>query len=205
MNETYWLAGSNIENQMDAPAAIQQLLAASSIKPRWVQAAHWIGSKECCQNLAEETCAHLPDMPTPFCWTEAPLLDHLLLQNLIRSIMLDEIELVLIGQTNAQGTAVMLLSSPQAVGRYNILPAVRMESCRAFPDKLETAFAKGIPTTQRFNANAGDVVWQMNSLVQTMLASKKSGGLLQSRASQQGRSVKRPSRRGTLAIRIELV
>jgi hypothetical protein len=80
-----------------------------------------------------------------------------------------------------------------------------MESCWVFPDKLETAFAKGIPTTQRFNANAGDVVWQMNSLVQTMLASKKSGGLLQSRVSQRGRSVKSPSRRGTLAIRIELV
>ena len=200
MNETYWLAGLNAENEMDAPAAIQQLLASSAIKPRWIQAVHWVGSAEYCQQLPKDLCALIPDIPTPFCWPQAPLLDHLLLQNLIRSILLDEVELALIGQTGSQGSAAMLLSSPQAVGRYNILPSARVESCRAFPDKVDPAILKGVPTAQRLDANAGDVVWQMNLLVQMMLAEKKSGGLLRSSATRKKLPV-----RSALVIRIELV
>jgi hypothetical protein len=59
---------------------------------------------------------------------------------------------------------------------------------------------KGVPTAQRLDANAGDVVWQMNLLVQMMLAEKKSGGLLRSSATRKKLPV-----RSALVIRIELV
>ncbi|HTX78858.1 MAG TPA: hypothetical protein VMC62_04280, partial [Longilinea sp.] len=170
-----------------------------------VQAVHWVGSAEYCQKLPKEFCAHFSDTPTPFCWPEAPLLDHLLLQNLIHSILLDEVELALIGQTLPQGSAVMLLASPHAIGRHNIMPSARVESCRAFPDKIDPAILKGVPLAHRIDASKGGVVWQMNALVQTMLAKKRSGGLLRSSITYEEQPVKSLSHKGTLVSRIELV
>lgn len=98
-----------------------------------------------------------------YSWQEQPLLAHILLHNAARALESGERDLIVLLQAGGENAAALLLASPAAVGRYNLLPRARMSlrlalRCSAddFAQVVETAI--GQPLAQRIGVAAGAAV-----------------------------------------------
>jgi very-short-patch-repair endonuclease len=113
MSEVYWLGGAD---QAGWQAEISRL----GVRPAWIEEVHWVGM--------EAQPGWLVQAPA-FSWPPLEGLEARLAQDAARLILSAERSLVLLA---APGGAA-LLASPRAVGRLNLVPAVRLEAWGALP------------------------------------------------------------------------
>lgn len=107
---------------------------------RRLQEIHWLESSANLLEpglLAQTRDIGLLDTLAVFQWPSAPLLAHFVLQAAVRSIAAGERDLVLVaqfgqtGQLSQDHLIMLLLASPQAVGRHNLAPQVRFARMRS--------------------------------------------------------------------------
>ena len=138
MSESFIIAIEQKENEPEQDGAaltfISSLLEAAHLKARRLQEIHWQSASP--QPLTLSSIETSPDVVL-FQWPDLPDLDHLLLHSTSRAILAGERELVLLGQEWQHHTAAVLLASPAAVGKYNLLPLARIESRLTLPAEPE--------------------------------------------------------------------
>jgi hypothetical protein len=147
MNEVYWIAGAEMNtlpeqltppsNGQEADVLLGKLLKASGVKPGWVDEIHWY-SDPVVDNLPQELILgeEFPcDIPT-FGWAAQKGLDYYLFHSIVRAILAGDNHLVCFGQKEGSNISAMLLASPTAVGRYNLIPQGCLAIRLVFPANL---------------------------------------------------------------------
>ncbi len=127
MREIYILAAA-IQEDAQPQTAFQQFLASGKILERWVDQIHWIGGQ------SEEFSTDKPVM----IWPDTPLMGAHLIQSTAAAIMNQEMDLVVMGYSTLHFSAALCLSSPSVVGRYNILPSLRLTSWKVLAGSQTT-------------------------------------------------------------------
>lgn len=131
MKEVYWIGGAVAVGsggaEQTAFSALTAALQGSGVRGGWVERAVWLAppAEEGAAGLALQSAGLRPEAPV-FFWPAGPLRDHLLLHDAARSIETQDCRLMLVGQQNATAAGLGLLASPEAVGRYNLMPRARL-------------------------------------------------------------------------------
>jgi hypothetical protein len=120
MSEVYWVWGGEITGAAEVSGLIQ---SQAGIRPAWVEELHWLAAplnkSEC---LGDGFPASLPI----FYWDMPGMQDHFLLQATGRAVMLEQRSLAVIAVEKQGKLAIVVLASPRAVGRYNLMPHARL-------------------------------------------------------------------------------
>jgi len=147
MSEAYLLASVDVEGS--AQAALQSLLERSGIPDNRIQEMHWFALPvDSSAESSSELANHIPKAAI-FQWSSGSALEHYVLQSTARAIQCGERALIVLGQSWESQSTALLLSSPSAVGRYNLLPKARFSarfSINAAPDKVPGEAAAAIQT-----------------------------------------------------------
>jgi hypothetical protein len=115
MADVYWLG------QLSTQAgAFFNDLRSLGVKPEWIQEAHLLG----------ET----PDLPfnSLYRWPGEPTAAHRLLHFACQALESGDLDLLLL----ASGQIATLLASPDAVGRWNLLPRASLSACFSYPPEI---------------------------------------------------------------------
>jgi hypothetical protein len=134
MSDVFVIASAQQENAPGegsaAEAVVQSLLKQSGLPARRVQEIHWLSPAGLPAAIAQ------PAFPTGvpvFDWPPAEQLDHEILQSAARALQLGDRDLILVGQewqapdaALPLACAALLLGSPTAIGRYNLMARGRM-------------------------------------------------------------------------------
>ncbi len=95
-----------------------------------------------------------------FYWPSETLLDHLLLHDAARSVMVQDCHLTIFGQQDASGASLGLLASPTAVGRYNLMPRARLDARLALnPGKRSQTLAALYQVLERRDLEPHSTAW----------------------------------------------
>jgi hypothetical protein len=119
VSEAYWLGGVEFDGNADADLAgmLQRTLARAHVRSQWLDAACWL-DRETAEAGAPVLAPDLPWLGYP----PAPLLAHLALHDAARCLELNETSLMLVVCGSGSAAAAAVLASPQAVGKWNLLP-----------------------------------------------------------------------------------
>ncbi len=125
MSETYWLLSTST-TPAELPAALQQALQRGGIQPAWIAELHTLGN------------APLPGLSlsaAAYTWPVAPHAAQRLLNLLIDSVQRNAPELLALIEIPPAGLPVtaVILGSPTAAGRRNLLPLARLHSAPPQP------------------------------------------------------------------------
>ncbi len=141
MSEVYWMGGAALTwvDAEEATAAgepdemafdlLNALFKTCGAKAAWVDEVNWMietGWHAAVRRALGE-CGLRAGTPV-FYWPPEMLLDHVLLQDVARGVMVQDLHLVVFGQQDASGASLGLLASPVTVGRYNLMPRARLEA-----------------------------------------------------------------------------
>ncbi len=116
MSEVYWIGGGQLSPPFNE---LTNNLSSTGIRPGWIDEAHWISADDLYLPEFEE---NLPSYRWPVRSQSAHRLLHLLLADLRSGSR----EILLLGERNPLNASYMLLGSPQAAGRHNLLPRFRL-------------------------------------------------------------------------------
>lgn len=147
MSEVYWIAGyefQSLEVGADCPLNVEDEadFYSSSLKKSGVQA-DWIRQFHRMSSCSVEETQKLAHKSAFFNWQASSGLDHYLLNSIIRAALTDDVDLAAVFQREAQQSGLVLIASPKAVGRYNLLPAARISECWETPlNSSDTALWK---------------------------------------------------------------
>lgn len=114
MSEVYFISGGEI------PPDIHDLngwLEQRGIKPAWLQEIHW---------LSVDTAPVNNRLPPLTHWQVVGTTAHRLLHLIMGEFILNKSEMALIAQSSQGGCFGMILGSPAALGRRNLLPGARL-------------------------------------------------------------------------------
>lgn len=143
MSEVYWLGGAD-------QTGWEKETFRLGIRPAWIEEAHWFGMPEQTAWLAH---------PPSFTWPELPGLQLRMLQDCARLLLAGERSLVLL----ASPAGVALLASPRAIGRLNLVPAVRLNAWGSLPTGSAWETAKRISAIGAVATPANPIIsgaWQ---------------------------------------------
>lgn len=144
MSEAYILACVAVEGL--AQAALHSLLERTSIPANRVQEMHWFIPPTPPLGELDGGLTEIATNAAILQWSSGSALEHYVLQSTARALQCGERALIVLGQSWENQSTALLLSSPSAVGRYNLLPKARISarfSISAAPDTVlgETAAA----------------------------------------------------------------
>jgi len=136
MTEAYWIAGTSLQYSEETFALdskeiehllISALLEKGAARIAWVDQVHWIRGDSKGLSGAESSGILKMSEQKPFlAWSEQAGLPHYLLHAASRSIIVGDCDLAVIAQSDQLDGSAVLLASPRAVGRYNLLPRARI-------------------------------------------------------------------------------
>ncbi len=141
MSEVYWIGGAALSwvDAEEATAAgepdemafslLESLFKVTAARGAWIDEVNWMiaAGWHAAARLALQEAGLRPSVPA-FYWPNETLLDHLLLHDAARGVIVQDCHLMLFGQQDASGASLALLASPNAVGRYNLMPRARLEA-----------------------------------------------------------------------------
>lgn len=119
MSEVYWIAGAA---NWDSPGGTDAWLDHSGLKPAWIDEIFWLAQPKFQRIL------NLPEHARQ--WPVSGPTAHRLLQLIINDMLCGMNDLVLLAESLAQAISLAVLATPQAVGRYNLLPLGRLQPIR---------------------------------------------------------------------------
>jgi hypothetical protein len=137
MDDIFWITGSVIEKSEDA---LVEALKSSGLNPAWIDGMHWITDQQ-----AQPKAYVNGHFPLVFHWPQQGLLTDFLLHDTCRALSMREQNLALIAEEEGSRLHFAVLSSPQAIGRFNLLPrahiaawwSLPLVSIKNLPNKLE--------------------------------------------------------------------
>jgi hypothetical protein len=117
MSEAYWINGLNKFNE--SSEWVKDIFFQAHANPVWMEEIYWLGqmSPENSDNITG-----INNSAPLFQLMDIPGMDHILLHNAVRSLMLGDRQSIFLGHVDAA----CWLASPQAVGKYNLLPRARL-------------------------------------------------------------------------------
>ncbi len=148
----FWIAHTR---QASSLLDILSFLNQSHLRPAWINSIHTLGS------------AALPDLQAAgfkrecviYPWGEPSFSQQRILHAALRSILLGEVELLLILVQSKDSSAAVIIASHLAVGRYNLFPQIAFEGFSAFNkndssllEQVKTALDRKIEGAGKTNA-----------------------------------------------------
>ncbi len=115
MSEVYWIAGAQ---NWEASQGIDAWLARIGLKPTWIDEIFWLSSP------GAPVFSNLPDRSRQ--WDVTAATAHRLLQLILSDLLCGKNDFVVLVESRGQTISLAALATPQAVGRYNLLPAGRL-------------------------------------------------------------------------------
>jgi len=137
MTEVYWIAGASLQysgetfapgsEQMIEHPLISALLKKGAARMAWVDQVHWIsGDSKSLSGAESAGILKISEQKPLLAWSEQAGSPHYVLHAASRSIMVGDCDLAVIAQSGQSDGSAVLLASPKAVGRYNLLPRARI-------------------------------------------------------------------------------
>ncbi len=206
MSEVFWISRGEISapgSSLDLPgSSLEENLRKGGVQPAWLQMVHWVGG-------------HLTSLPglkntIVLDWEFQPGLPAYLLHDACRSILMRELNLVLMAEETPAGVDHLVLGSPQAVGAHNLLPRAGLGAWWAVPlvalpsltiwleksgydteavsflagdSGLVQSSAPGFTNARILEKQPATTIGQLNALVTALLESRRELGLLISKTS----------------------
>ena len=197
MSDIFWITGSDLsESQPTLAAAINQV----GVLPSWVEVAHLIADQvEQAREIASGA------FPITFLWPRHASQSGFILHDVCRSLLIREQNLTLLAEKDQDAAHFVLLASPQALGRYNLMPHAHIAAwwtlppmaLSALPQKLDKSgfdpelvrwiIGEGglgqnaivtFPAAQAVEKGPESLLGKLNLLIQRLDETKCSHGLL---------------------------
>jgi len=131
MSDIFWINGFEL-NESRPP--LQDGLEKAGVRPVMIEVVHSI------MNPADQLFDHPWDkFQAVFRWLPQAMLGDLLLQDACRALLIREYNLVLLAEKEDNSIHCALLASPQAVGRYNLMPKAHIAAWWTLPPVTLTA------------------------------------------------------------------
>ena len=132
MADVFWLGDISLQS-----SAFSSDLRSLGLKPEWIQEAHVLGE-----------ALELP-IKTVYHWPGEPSASHRLLHFGCQALESGDLDLLLL----ASGEHAAVLASPDAVGRWNLLPRASLSACFSYPpdtpaDQFLAALAYRLATVE---------------------------------------------------------
>jgi hypothetical protein len=197
MSDIFWVMGSDLlENQPSLP----EVLAAGGILPNWVEIAHVIT-----ESPAEARAITANIFPISYHWPRGSAQPGFIFHDVLRLLLIREKNLALMAEKDQAAVHFALLASPQAVGRYNLMPHAHVTAwwtlpplaITALPQKLDksgfdpelvkwVAGENGLweqaiatfPDAQPLEQPPKSIIGKLNCLIHQLDRSRSSHGLL---------------------------
>jgi hypothetical protein len=137
MSDIFWITGFEIKG---SNPGLRDGLESAGIHPAWIEVVHSI------MDPADQRMdAPWSEFQAIYRWSRQVLLCDFLLQDACRALLTSEHNLVLLAEKEAGSVHYALLASPQAIGRYNLMPRAHIAAwwtlspatLPALPQKLE--------------------------------------------------------------------
>ncbi len=197
MSDIFWISGSSCNNgPIDLAAALSQV----GILPAWIEIAHLMADDI---EQAKEITPYT--FPATFLWIRQKILPGFIFHDVCRALLIREQNLALLAGKDKIGVHYTLLASPQAVGRYNLMPhahitawwALPSSAINALPQKLEkSGFDPSVvgwivgegdlgqnaiavfPAAKPIEGTSDSIIGKLNCLIRHLDQTKCSHGLL---------------------------
>ena len=197
MEDIFWITGSSIDN---SEALLAEALNSAGVQPAWIDGMHWISDQN-----SQPAAQSNGRFPLIFHWPQQCLPVDFLLHDACRALSLREQNLVLIAEEEGSRLHYAVLSSPQAVGRFNLMPKAHiaawwtlpLASMKTLPNKLEkSGFDQGcvrwmageaglleqaqgaFPDSRPVGGDSVSTIGRLNSIIRRLDEEKCSHGLL---------------------------
>ena len=137
MDDIFWITGSGIEK---SESALVEALKSAGLNSAWIDGMHWIADLN-----GQSPIQPNGHFPLVFHWPGQGLLANFLLHDACRALSMREQNLALIAEEEGSQLHFSVLASPQAVGRFNLMPrahiaawwSLPLASIKSLPNKLE--------------------------------------------------------------------
>lgn len=197
MADIFWITGNELKGE---EPNLTEILASVGVRPHWVEVVHAIDDPSLAQAGAKWSA-----FQSVFRWPGQPMLCDFLLHDVCRSLMIREHNLIMLAESENGCMDYTLLASPQAVGRYNLMPkahiaawwALPPSTLNALPQKLEKSgfdrdcvqWVSGkkeiaeqarmvFPDIEQVETENHSTIGRLNGLIRRMDESKCSHGFL---------------------------
>ena len=131
MSDIFWITGSDLsESQPTLAAALNHI----GVLPGWVEVAHLIADQI---ELAREIASGA--FPITFLWPLHAGQSGFILHDVCRSLLIREQNLALLAEKDQDVVHFALMASPQALGRYNLMPHAHIAAWWTLPPSALTA------------------------------------------------------------------
>ncbi|MHC1782976.1 MAG: hypothetical protein AB9891_09515 [Anaerolineaceae bacterium] len=139
MSEAYWFGGLNrnwtLPSEVDAGRLVNyrlelltSLTAKFGLVPARLNRVDWFTEQMNGLYRREALPAENNAVPLSFLWPALPFFSHTILQNACAGLILEESSLVALAEENQADVETVLLGSPAAVGKYNLVPHARIRA-----------------------------------------------------------------------------
>ncbi len=137
MSDIFWVMGSDLS---EGHPTLTETLAGGGILPGWVEIAHLIAEK------TDEAGEIAPGtFPITYLWPFEAARTGFIFHDVLRLLLIREKNLALLAEKDQAVVHFVLLASPQAVGRYNLMPHAHVTgwwtlpplAMAALPQKLD--------------------------------------------------------------------
>ncbi len=197
MSDIFWVIGSDLS---ESNPSLPDVLAAGGILPNWVEIAHLIAESH------EEARGIAPGIfPITYLWSRGATPLGFIFHDVLRLLLIREKNLALLAEKGPAGVHFALLASPQAVGRYNMMPHAHITAwwtlpplaIAALPQKLDKSgfdpeLVKWIvgengleekaintfPAAQPLDRPPASIIGKLNCLIHQLDQTRTSHGLL---------------------------
>jgi hypothetical protein len=195
MSEIFWIS----RGEFSGPNFIlQDAVLKGGIQPAWLQMIHWIGSDPGLPLVGSSAIA--------LAWNHQPGISAFLIHDTCRSILLRELNLVLLVEQSPAGNIdQVVLASPVGIGQHNLFPRAHLAAWWAVPtsglgmlslwlersgyNPLAVRFLAGekdlvaqagasFPESSPIEKQPETTVGKLNALVSNLMATRSELGLL---------------------------
>lgn len=125
MSDIFWITGSDLSESLPTLAAA---LNQARILPGWVEVAHLAAD-----NLEEAREIAAGAFPITFLWPRHAGQSGFVLHDVCRSLLIREQNLALMAEKDQNAVHFALLASPQALGRFNLMPHAHIAAWWTLP------------------------------------------------------------------------
>ncbi len=125
MSDIFWVMGSDLS---ESQATLPEVLAAGGVLPSWVEIAHVISDDE--NGLAKIAAV---SFPITYHWSRGSAQPGFIFHDVLRLLLIREKNLALLAEKDQASLHFVLLASPQAVGRYNLMPHAHITAWWTLP------------------------------------------------------------------------
>ncbi len=197
MSDIFWIMGTDLDEKQ---SSLLERMAAGGVMPTWVEIAHLIADSP--QEAGEIAAGKFP---ITYHWSRQMAQPGFILHDVLRLLLIREKNMALLADKDPSGVHFAILASPQAVGRYNLMPHAHVTAwwtlpplaVNALPQKLDKSgfdpelvkwvtgdFGLGekaveiFPSARPLEQPPASIISKLNCLIHQLDQTRSSHGLL---------------------------